>query len=367
MRAVLQLVAALIGALWLVGAACADVAQDPPKETEKIPQSIWQVAPNGMATHLQSSFVCSPEVGSFKRSKLIVYDRSGFDVSCGYNGRHGWITVYLTKLGTISLADAFADAKRQLVANAADATPLPDADQKTFVGVGDFLHLIYTEKNGALWSGIWMADFSGWMFEFRASYRPDAQDEMFEEMAELARGATATAGAHLAICAKQAPITRDGVAVADKDAVSKAMMMVSLFGAVKVDAAKKQAEKPLHWCAESIVGPYPGVFWHAVNDDGSDGLADRVTPVSIDDPVSLMSAPDLMAALLSGDKQANNGPQWFVSLKLGSKMWFFAIYKGRPPADALGQIMSDIAEHKAKAIGGYSVDGKSITINMPPP
>lgn len=359
---------ALAGAFCLWGAvAGADVAETPaaPRDSAKVPQSIWQVAPDGTATHLQSTLVCPPELGDFHQGKLITYDNAGFDVSCGFVARDGWITVYLTRLGPNRLDDVFADGKRQIVEHTPDATALPDAEQKIFDSNFNFLHLTYTQQNGAMWSGIWMTEISGWMFEFRATYRPEAQQKMFDAMAELTRRVAETAAKHLAICAKAAPVVRDGVAVTDKDVLQKAMMMATLFGAVRSEADKKEIQKPVHWCAERNIGPAPGVFWHAVYDDGSDALADRITPESVDDPVALMSAPNLMAALLSDGKEANNGPQWFVSLKVGNKTWFFAIYQSRPSVEALAQILSDIAGHKARSIGGYSVDGKNVTIDMP--
>lgn len=359
---------ALAGAFCLWGAiAGADVAptETAPRESEKVPQSIWHVAPDGTATHLQTTLVCPSELGDFHQGKLTVYDNAGFDVSCGFVTREGWITVYLTRLGDNRLADVFADGQKQIVEHTPDAVALPDIQQKTFDSNFNFRHLIYTQQKGAMRSGIWMAEFSGWMFEFRATYRPDAQPKMFDEMAELTRRTAETAAKHLAICTKAAPVVRDGVAVTDKDAIQKAMVMATLLGAVATEADKKVIQKPVHWCAERFIGPSPGVFWHAVYDDGSDALADRITPVSVDDPPALMSAPDVMAALLSDDKEANNGPQWFVSLRGGSKTWFFAIYKGRPSVEALAQILSDIADHKARAIGGYSVDGKNVTIDMP--
>ena len=356
------MVAALVAAAGLLGMARADVSSAPPAETQKVPQSIWQVAPDGAATHLQSTFLCPTDLSGFRQAKLTAYDQAGFDVSCGLTGRDGWITVYLTRLGDSSLDAAFADAKEQLVQHMPDAVPLADADQKTFAR--SFRHLVYSQKSGAQWSGIWMTEFSGWMFEFRATYKPAAEQEVFDAMAELSRRAEATAAAHLALCAKSAPVTRDGVPVTDKTVIEKAMMMVSLLGAV--DPKPDQAsEKPIQWCADSTTGPLPAVFWHAVHADGSDAVADRVTPASVEVPPVLTSAPNAMAALFSDGKEGNNGPQWFVSLKLGNKTWFFAIYKGRPSSAALGQILSDIANHKAKAIGGYSVDGKNVTISMP--
>jgi hypothetical protein len=361
----------LAALLCLLGSwAWADVPATTSPDAEKVPQSIWRVAPDGNATHLQSTLVCPSEVGDFRQTRLTVYDHAGFDVSCNYRGRHGWITLYLTRLGGMSLDAAFDDAKHQLVQATPDAVPLSDAEQKNFAGAEDYRHLIYSEKNGALWSGLWMTEFSGWMFEFRASYAPQAQQEMFDEMAELAHRAASTAAKHLAICAKATPVVRDGTLVTDKEAISKAMMMVSLFGAVESAAERKADDKtanegPVSWCAESIVGPQPGVFWRAVYDDGSDATADRVTPVSVEDPPVLSSAPDLLAAAL-GDEKDKGGPQWFISLKTGKKTWYFAIYQGRPPVDVLARMLSDIAEHKARTIGGFSVDGKNITIDMPP-
>lgn len=363
------IVGGMVGVLWLFSPlASAEVPQSQPlqsgqPQTEKVPQSIWQVAPDGTSTHRQSSLVCPADVGAFHQTRLTVYDHHGFDMSCNYRGRDGWITVYLTRLGPTSLADAFTEAKRQLVDHEPDAVPLPDTDQKTFDPA--FLHLTYSEKNGAWLSGIWMTELSGWMFEFRATYKPGAEPDMLAEMTELTRQATASAGQHLKLCAKAETVMRNGVLVTDKDAIQKAMMMRMLFAAAEKEGGPPLTGKELHWCAEQGIGDPPVVFWHGVTEEGKDAIIDRVTPVSVSDPVPLMSALDVIGALLRDDKAKNDGPQWFVSLKIGTKIWYYAIYQGRPSAEALAQLVRDIIDHKAKPLGGVSVEGKNITIDLP--
>ncbi|GAA0588052.1 hypothetical protein [Rhizomicrobium electricum] len=364
--------ARILAGVFCLAAAHADVAPNPPKETEKVPQSVWQVAPDGTATHLQSTLVCAPEVAGFRQVHLQVYDRHGFDVSCGYNGRGGVITLYLTRLGAMSLDAAFADAKQQLVQSAPDAKPLPEADQKTFEGARDFLHLIYTEKNGALWSGIWMADFSGWMFEFRATYKPEAQQEIFDEMAELTRRAKADAGAHLALCAKSAvpertgkPLTEDADITMIGVAAGATIMADALPDADKKDLPK--SEKPGVWCAETPVEGFaiPLLLWHAVTADGKTQGFDRVSVTTYDTSPMLEAGAGGTGRIF--DEIKNDGTTHFiVTLRNGDDVLVFGAWSGRPKPEDLGRLIRDFFDGRAKPLAVVNVKTKAITIYQGP-
>lgn len=159
---------------------------------------------------------------------------------------------------------------------------------------------------------------------------------------------------------------RNGAAVTDKDEIQKSMLMHTLLGAAGQGADARPPAKS-NWCAEGPIAgtEVPMLLWRAVFDDGSDASADRLTPVTMGDPLALMSDPDAVEALSSDAKPGDNAPRWLVSLQNGKKTWLFAVYSGRPPAASLGALMQSIIDRKAKALGGFSVDGKSVTIDMP--
>lgn len=327
------------------------------------------MAPDGTATHLQSTLICPDAVNGFTRGKLIVYDRVGFDVSCGYTGRRGWITVYLTKLGTTSLQAAFDDAEHQLLQHAPDAVPLPDADQKTFAGAENYLHLTYSEKNGSLWSGIWMADFSGWMFEFRASYAPGAEAEMFDEMAELTRRAADTAASHLALCAKSSVPERDGVALTDEQDIASVGMAVGVAALAGEGEAKDgpKIEKPGVWCAERPIEGFkaPLLLWHAVSAEGKTQSYDQVT-LSSYGASPVLQAGTGTAGLIYDEIKSDGKTHYVVTLEDGDDVLVFSIWAGRPGVEVLGHLMQDFLDGPVRILAKVNTKTKSITIYQGP-
>lgn len=348
----------LLGAFCLAApAAWGEIAADQ-APAPKVPQSVWQVAPNGTATHRQSSLVCPDDVGAFHQTRLTVYDNAGFDVSCNYRGANGWITVYLTRLGSISLADAFADAKQQLVSHEPNAVPLPQSDSKTLGA--DFLHQTYVEKDGVLWSGIWMTELSGWMFEFRASYKPGAEPEILAEMTELARQAMATAGTHLALCAKSQIPQRDGVANTNTAATLGTVMLFSAFGTeaaipVQDDKGRKMdplvPQKPGTWCAENVVEglEVPILLWHAVTAEGQTQPFDRVTVTTIGaSPVLNSRIADV--GMLFEELGLGTKTHFAVTMTEGDEIIFYGVYAGRPKPEELARIIKDYVDGRAKPL-----------------
>lgn len=331
--------------------------------------SIWQAIPGGDSVHLQSGLRCPLQVGDYQRTRITVYNPSGLDVSCNYvNPKQSVVTMYLTRRSTNSIADDFKEAQRELLAVTPSAVPAPAEDQKGIASKLPWQQLIYSEKNGYVRSGIWVADIAGWTLEFRATYMASDEQSALAEMAMLADGAQASVGPELANCAKSSVPPRDGVLVTDKDEIQGAVMMATLLGATAQGAKNGAGGAPvrtIHWCAEGLVSgvPKPILLWHGTYDDGSDAAADRVTPITNGAPPILSSTPDALMDLTSDDK--NKGGTWTVRLQNEKKTWIFAIYHGRPDGLALASLMNDILDRKAVSIGGYSTDGKTINIDLP--
>ncbi len=357
-------------------AAQAEVPQEPSK-SPPVPQSIWQVSADGAALHLQSGLVCPADVGDFRRTRLHVFDRLGLDVGCNYNGRRGWITIYLTKRGSQSLGDDFAEAKRQLLAHAPAAAPLPDADQKDLAGTLTFQHIVYGENAGRTRSGIWEADLSGWTLEYRATYDPAAEPEMLDEMAELTRRAEGDAGTALARCAKSDIPVRDGAPVTDDSSTMAAALMLLVpgdDGTIPAQDEKGNPQKPVellkpaHWCAEAGLDgfKYPMLVWHAVGETGQTQPFDRVTVPGVAGLIAIDSSPDLIGSLPGGAAAESAKPQFLVSLKDGDEVYFYALFRGRPDARGLAAFLQDHVDGRGKPQAKANLKTNTLTMFQDP-
>jgi len=358
-------VGGMVGALWLFSLLAS--AQTPQAPSGTVPHSIWQVAPDGTSTHLQSTLVCPANVGAFQQTRLTVFDRYGFDVSCNYRSADRTIAVYLTRLGSISLADAFADANRQLKARAREAVPLPATEQKSFDP--GFLHLIYATQNGSRMSGIWMADFSGWMFEFRAIYEPGAQQEVFTEMAELTRRAKATAGVHLALCAKSTVPLRGGSAITGQNEAAAASLIAGSFVSASSSPASGRVtgrtarNEPQTWCVENPVEGFdlPIVVWHAVTGDGQTQPFDRVTAATAN-PSPAFESRIADVSFLFEELGLGSNSHYGVLKTDGDEIVLYGAYNGRPKPADLARILKDAIEGHAKPLAKVNPKTNAMTM-----
>lgn len=341
-----------------------------PKAPEPQPlyKSIWRQDEQGNIVHLQSGLACDMRAGALARLSVNVYRASGLDVSCNYiDAARNFVTLYLTRREGQSLADDMSEAQRELVAMHPDVTGHAPVGAIPLATTPAFQTAFYSRDGGQTMEGIWIGDLNGWTLEYRVTWLPANETMMLAGLAALTARAQASAGAQLGLCAKQAAPKRDGTPVTSKDEIEAALMMQTILsaGAAAATDSPSAIEKPMTWCAENPVGPKEAGFllWHAVFADGSDAKADRVTPASVEEPMQLMSDTNALAAIVDGE---NGKPErWTLSVQDGKQVWIYALYDGRPSADALAQWAADIASDKVKPVGGYKVDGKNITINMP--
>lgn len=334
-------------------------------EAQPVYKSIWREDDQGNIVHLQSGLACDARVGALGRMNVHVYKPSGLDVSCNYiDAARNFITIYLTRREGQSLKDDLAEAQRELVGMHPDVTERAPAAASA--GGLAFETAFYSRDGGQTMEGIWVGDVAGWTLEYRATWLPAQENAMLDGIAALTKRAQESAGAQLGVCAKLPMPARQGTLVTSKDEIDSALMMQTLMGAVAVTTDKPAAvERPLTWCAENPVGPKDAylLLWHGVFADGTDALADRVTPATLEVPMALTSQPDSLANLVEG---GNSKPErWSVSVQDGTQVWIYALYDGRPGAEALAELAAGIGDNKVQPIGGYKVDGKNITITMP--
>jgi hypothetical protein len=369
MRAFLIL-AAVLAAL----PALADVpAADPVKPTGTIPRSIFALDDKGDATHLQSGWQCPSAFGDYRRHDLHNYDAYGLDVSCDYGEPDGDITLYLTKRDGGDMKADFESAKTALVNRVAgDATPLADADQKTFPSDRDWLHMIYSRRNGTVMDGVWFAWYGGWEFEIRATYRADRADATFVMLSQMADAARAT-GEHLARCAKSEAPLRDGTMLTDGDRIMGLDVLVGGLGAgahLRHDAAGKLPAGLSHpateWCAEGSAGVdgVPVLLWHGLGADGAAVPADRASIMTYDDPPVLEISSEPVLNLID-NSSADKKPIFVAIMARGDDRLVLGYFDGRPGAAALTPLLKGIDNGTAPVLMRFNVNSNNIAVSAP--
>jgi hypothetical protein len=240
-----------------------------------VPSSIWDISPDGTATHLQSGMSCPHSSGDFINVGERVYDRAGFDISCGYTSpRSGVITLYLTLHDPARFQTDFEDAKKAIVSHTPSARPR-DGVIKLPARL-DWKSAGYEERDGALNSDVAMTLLSGWEYEIRATYRPMEQPAIETAIENLTATILDSAGKHLAACAASPPPQRSGARITDQ----KQLMTYSVMASVELSISPRENIAPV-WCAESAfgVGDRPFVFWRNIAQSDA-GPADRISPVA---------------------------------------------------------------------------------------
>ena len=292
-----------------------------------LPHSIWDVAPDGTATHLQSGMVCPPMSGDFIKISEQIYDRAGFDISCGYNSpRAGVLTLYLTRHDPARLQADFEDAKKAIVSHTPSARPR-DGVMALPAGL-EWRSAGYDERDGALDSDIALASLSGWEYEIRATYRPSEQAAIEAAVANLTGTIVESAGKHLAACAASPPPQRSGAAITDQ----KQLMTYSVLAAMELSTPPSDGVA-LVWCAETAfaMGERPFVFWRNIGKEDA-GPVDRITPIGDGSPVTIRFDALASAAANKDDPGAHHAIYEMV-LEDSSKIELVGISDGRPSTE----------------------------------
>ena len=331
-----------------------------------IPKSVWQIDDKGNARHLQSTLHCDADVNGYKRINIITYDKFGLDVSCEYKDDNGdLITIYLTRRSGRTLSDDFTEAKRELTTVTPEATPMADEAQKVFSPDVQWLHLLYSERVGAIDSGIWISDLDGWTLEFRATYAPDRVQSVFDEMSALTVGAQSTAGTHLDLCARALPVQRTAQRVTDKDKLML-LTLVSSTSAAVVDSSTRASDEV--WCVEQTIDDpqLPMIFWRNISNTDQAGPVDRLTLMTVGEAPSLeIVSEGGMASILGASDTANGSICHAVTMEEPDRVLFYAYFEGRPDAASLLGVARDVFTSKAGFLSGYDRTKKTIIVAMP--
>jgi len=329
------------------------------------PASVWRLDSNRSYEHLQSGLACRAQVAGYDRTTALAFDGFGLDVGCNYQKGADDITLYLTRRTAGSLDDAMAEAERELLAGRASVNPKPFSQSATGPGGGAGSTIIYAEDSN-LRDGIWIGDLGGWTLEYRVTY-PAADDAAIaSDRREFGKMIEESAGAQLSLCARGPLPDGEGKPITGHKEVSDTALMSSIIGsAVRISAEdKKSAPEPV-WCVESSAaeGQQPMQFWHALRPDGSDANADRMTLMTKGEPPTLNVSVDSMQAIINAE--SHKPIRWEASIVENGRVMIFGYFDARPPREAVSALVLAIIAGKAKAVGGYSLDGKNISIVAP--
>jgi hypothetical protein len=262
-----------------------------------------------------------------------------------------------------------AEAKREFETARAAEHPQPLSDHAG-AGAGlDWMVALYA-IDGGLREGIWIADLNGWTLEYRATYHVEDERAALADLEAFTDLARKSAGARLSLCAKSASPDRTGHAIKNRKDITDGAMMASILGGAALAGVSKEGEsleRPLIWCVERSVETkgHPMLFWRAIDSDGQDANRDRLSGMTQGPAPVLDLGPDggAMGAILNslgGGKE-----RWSATMQVDEQTLIFAFYDGRPPAESVSDLFANILGGRAKAVGGFSADGKKITIVTP--
>ncbi len=368
----------ILASLFAATAAMADAPLPKPATAPQKPaapsvsQSVWRLGADGSAEHLQSGLQCPRHLLGYDLNTLITYDRFGLDVSCGYNeGGDKALTIYVTRLPEAKVEAAYTDSKAQILKRGAAAHPTLVSERRFSQGRLTWSRAVFAE-DGGVHTALWMATLPGSFLEYRATYPASAETSVVAALTRMGDIVQASAEPRLSLCAMSPAPVRQGAVVSDAKRLKTMTTMASVLDAADMAAAqgRKGEENPPIWCVEegSTRDGIPLLFWRGVTKDGQDAHADRVTAVTTGPPPTLdiVLDPLLNLALAKAAKGETHGEQWTATVRRGVKTWIYGFFDGRPSTDLTASLLVGALQGQAKALGAFSVDGKQITINLPP-
>lgn len=346
------------------GAPATTLPAQPGAQPEQPPLSIWRPVDGGAVEHLQSGLRCPETLGAFRRTQATAFDSFGVDVGCGYNSATASVTVYMTRAPNVDAA--FESAKASVIQAQARRNPRLVSERRDMADGLDWRRAEFT-LDGVTHSDIWLTDLHGWQFKYRTTYPSADAGAVAEALTAATAAARASAGAHLAACAKSPPPSRPGKVVKFKAGGSDPRLLASLIGAAGAGKAADRAPPRFNCLEDGVATGGKGfLFWRAVTPDGQDAQADRLTVMTVTAPLALEvyvdSVGNAVAGELSGGKAAG---RWIATMNNGTQTAVYGYFDERPPMKVLAPLMVDILDGKARAIGGLSADGKTINVTLP--
>jgi hypothetical protein len=333
-----------------------------------IPRSVWQLDDSGNAAHVESDWRCPANFGDYRRHDLHVYDAFGLDVSCDYlSFGTGDITLYLTKRTGADIKADFEGGKSAILKRVPDARLIPDLEQKTFSSERDWLHAIYSHRDGATLEGIWYAWYGDWEFEIRATYAAAKADAVLTMLSQMTQASRHTE-AHLARCWRSQTPSRDGALISgDVGALTLALAVSATARTLPESAGKSASEESTlsaEWCVEGAVedAADPTLLWHSLNGSGQTTQADRASLMTEGDPIVLESQANSDVNKIGAELKRQDLPIYVLSGIDGDNVDIYGFFSRRPNGPTLARLLSDIVHGRAGVLGSYNLKKKQITI-----
>jgi hypothetical protein len=326
------------------------------------PKSVWRLEPPSGAVHLQSTLTCPPSAGTFGRTGVVAFDGFGFDVACTFASGNSRVALFLSKRRGQSIADDFDDARAALVARDRNAKP-SDEPPGALPGAARALTAAYETHDG-FETGIWTADLVGWTLTFRATYAPGARADVVAALSKMSEQARSTAGAHLAACAAARPIARDGVAITDRELVTR----LALVAGMSEQAGSENITVPVRnerWCVEETAPDQktPMLYWRNIANEGAEGPLDRMMLMTQEEPPMWLISGNAIANMLADKKDAQGPIVHQLTEARGDAVFMFAFYRGRPALGTLLPFVQAIVAGHARPVAKY--DPKTNTVTLP--
>jgi hypothetical protein len=332
-----------------------------------VPKSIWQREKDASGRHLQTRLKCPPSAGAFKLTGLLASDGFGFDVWCQYDTTtRERITVFLTWRQGESLEDHFEGAKSAITTTVPGATPVASGEQASFTADPAWLSAVYDD--GPFRTGVWVTDFSGWTFKFRATYAPAQQQAAFDAMSEIGAAASASAGAHLAACAAAPTPQRTGQPL---DTTKMATHITGISALTHYIFPERPEPEPI-WCVERAFAnlTVPLQLWRNVGARGDSTAVQRFTLMTLEMPPAF----DVVASRHATETltKASNVPSdslraHILLATLSGTPGVFSFFDGEPDPEMVATALANIVSSRATPAIYYSDRDKKIVIMLPPP
>ena len=340
-----------------------------PQGGEKAPaQSVWKTLADGEVQHLQSGLRCPLTLGGeFRQAGVTTFDGFGLDVGCGSNSRVVAVTLYLTR--GIALDEGYAIAKTSLSQAREGRNPRLLADGRVSLGGVEWLRASYAEDGGVR-TDVWMADLHGWSWKYRTTYREQDEAETRAALERLTALVQASAGPQLGLCAKSQVPERPGKPVKPGRSGSAAdSAMLAILGGVSAVAAEEKGEAPVSitFCVEGPLREKTMDFlvWHGVTPDGADARIDRITGMTVGPPPILEIAHDDAASTVTAELGGKPVERWTATVTQGRKTAIFGHFERRPSSKLGAELMARILTGKARSLGGYDAETKTISVTTP--
>lgn len=338
-----------------------------PQGGEKAPaQSVWKTLSGGEVQHLQSGLRCPMTLGGeFRQAGVTTFDGFGLDVGCGYNSRAVAVTLYLTR--GIALAEGYAIAKTSLSQAREGRNPRLLADGRVSLGGVEWLRASFAEDGGVR-TDVWMADLHGWSWKYRTTYREQDEAETRAALERLTALVQATAGAHLALCAKSQVPERPGKPAKPGRGGQVDGIMGALLGGISAAADDTgQTPVPITFCVEEPLRLKTMDFltWHGVTPEGADARADRLTGMTVGPPPVLDIALDEAGSTIAAELTGKTVERWTATVTQGRNTLIYGHFERRPSGKLAAHLMARILTGKARSLGGYDAETKTISVTTP--